>query len=59
MGRLVIVSRLQNELLTTLETEDLSYSHTRYSMGSVSQASLLLCPFRWFSPILLGLGLQG
>ena len=30
--------RSQNELLTTLEAEDLLYAHTRYNMGCVSQS---------------------
>lgn len=51
--------RSQNELLTTLETEDLIYAHTRYSMGGVGQAALMLFPSRWFSPILWDLASRG
>lgn len=36
--------RSQNELLTTLETEDLIYAHTRYNMGGVGQSCFHAVP---------------
>lgn len=53
-GNYVIGLSLQNELLTILETDDLSYSQNRYSMV-VSGKALVLFPSRWFSPVFLGL----
>lgn len=50
--------RLQNELLTILETEDLSHSPNRYVMA-VSVKALMLFPSRWFSPVLWGLAFKG
>lgn len=48
---------LQSELLIILETEDLPYSHTRYSMAVSGRASLFLS--RWFRPVLWGLVSKG
>ena len=51
--------RSQNELLTTLETEDLIYAHTRYSMGGVGQSCPHAVSFQMVQSYPLGPCLQG